>query len=159
MPLSESTASNQAAPPDQARDVQTLISLLGDMMPLLLRIQSPTMGPPGLSQANLAVNPMLDHQAAATFVENIAADALQTVSNYLDANTKQTGGIDICRPIIAQAANSLAMRDYEQTFDLIWQAYRLITAMRAVNPQLPPLRSAAAAKGAQTGSPDRTTQH
>jgi len=102
---------------------------------------------------------MLDHQAAVCFVENIATDALETLSNYLDARTPQTARIDICRPIVTQAANCLAVHDYAQTFNLIWQAYRLITALRAANPQLPPLRSAAAARGAMAGSSDPSTHH
>lgn len=159
MALSEHTAaSNQAATQaDQGRDVQTLISLLGDMMPLLLRIQSPGTGQ-GFASADVMLNPMLDRQAAITFVENAAADALQTLSDYLEQRTAQNSGIDICRPIVTQATNCLAAHDYAQTFNLIWQAYRLITALRAVNPQLPPLRSAAAKNAA--GSSDRaSTQH
>ena len=157
MPISDSAASNQAAPPDQARNIQTLISLLGDMMPLLLRIQSLMGQASAVAPADLVLNPMIEHQAAVSFVENLAADALQRLSSYLDARTAQTAGIDICRPIVAQAANCLAVHDYAQTFNLIWQAYRLITALRAVDPQLPPLNSAAAGKAA--GSPDSGSTH
>jgi hypothetical protein len=158
MALSESTASSRAAPQDQARDVQTLISLLGDMVPLLLRMQSPTVGQVSpLWPNDLILNPMLDHQAAVSFVENIAADSLQTLSTYLEGRSPQAAELDICKPIVTQAANCLAVHDYAQTLNLIWQAYRLVTALRAVNPQLPPLRSASAT---QAASPDRSsTQH
>lgn len=148
MAVSESITSSRAAlqdqPREQARDVQTLISLLGDMMPLLLRMQSPMGQASVLGQTDFMANPMLDYQAAVNFVENIAADSLQTLSTYLDGRTVQTGELDICKPLVGQATNCLAMHDYAQAFNLIWQAYRLITALRAINPQLPPLHSAAA---------------
>jgi hypothetical protein len=156
---SETTSSNQAAvSADQGRDVQTLISLLGDMMPVLLRIQSVGQTT-GIGSTDIALNPMLDRQAAINFVENTAADALQTLSLYVEQRTAQSSGADMCRPIVTQATNCLAAHDYAQTFNLIWHAYRLITALRAVNPQLPPLRSAAA-KNLAAGSSDRaSTQH
>jgi hypothetical protein len=158
---SEQTASSQAAAQaDPGRDVQTLISLLGDMMPLLLRIQSSGAGQiAGFGSTDIVLNPLLDRQAAINFVENAAADALQTLSHYVEQRTAQSSGVDMCRPIVTQATNCLAAHDYAQAFNLIWQAYRLIAALRAVNPQLPPLRSAAA-KNAAVGSSDRaSTQH
>jgi hypothetical protein len=163
MALSENTASSQVsnqAAADQGRDVQTLISLLGDMMPLLLRIQSSGAGQAtGFGSTDIILNPLLDRQAAITFVENTAADALQTLSQYVEQRTTRSSGVDMCQPIVTQATNCLAAHDYAQTFNLIWQAYRLITALRAVNPQLPPLHSAAA-RNAAGNSPDRgSTQH
>lgn len=168
MAVSESITSSRAAPQEpsrdpahaQAQDMQTLISLLGDMVPLLVRIQSPAMGQasPALP-GELTLNPMLDQQAAVCFVENMAADALHSLAIYLEGRTAQSAELDICKPIIAQATNCLAVHDYAQSFNLIWQAYRLITALRAVNPQLPPLRSAAANKSAASPLERASTQH
>ena len=169
-------ASTTGADPSAAPDTQTVIGLLGSLMPLLLQIQlqsrdqmylpSPMpigplpMGPmplgpvpagqPGSDQAGLGYpfgniapfNPMLDHQAAIHLVEDITADSLRTLSTFLEAYAPQHRGLESCIPIVTQAARCFAARDHAQTLALIWQAYRVITALRAGNPQLPPLRQA-----------------
>jgi hypothetical protein len=165
-------ASTSAVPDTQAApDTQTVIGLLGSLMPLLLQIQlqsgdqmylpSPTpigplpMGPmptgqPGSDQAALGYpfgniapfNPMLDHQAAIHLVEDITADSLRSLSTFLEAYAPQHRGLESCIPIVTQAARCFAARNHAQTLALIWQAYRVITALRAGNPQLPPLRQA-----------------
>jgi hypothetical protein len=157
-----SNAQNRSAPPqDQARDVQTLISLLGDMVPLLIRMQTPAMGQTSpLLPIELMTNPMLDHQAAVCFVEALANDSLHTLQTYLESHRATHGNeLEVCKPLVTQAANCVAVHDYAQAFDQIWQAYRLITALRAANPQLPPLRSASAGKSATEGSADRVSTH
>lgn len=165
-------ASTTGADPSGAPDTQTVIGLLGSLMPLLLQIQlqsrdqSPMpigplpMGPlppgpmpngqPGSDQAGLGYpfgniapfNPMLDHQAAIHLVEDITADSLRTLSTFLEAYAPQHRGLESCVPIVTQAARCFAARNHAQTLALIWQAYRVITALRAANPQLPPLRQA-----------------
>jgi hypothetical protein len=166
-------ASTTGADPSAAPDTQTVIGLLGSLMPLLLQIQLqsrdqmyqmpigplridsmppgpvPT-GQPGSDQAGLgyplgniaSFNPMLDHQAATHLVEDITADSLRTLSTFLEAYVPEHRGLESCIPIVAQAARSFAARNHAQTLALIWQAYRVITALRAANPQLPPLRQA-----------------
>ena len=167
-------ASTTGADQSAAPDTQTVIGLLGSLMPLLLQIQLqsrdqmyppspmpigplpmgsmppgavPT-GQPGSDQAGLGYplgniapfNPMLDHQAAIHLVEDITADSLRTLSTFLEAYAPQHRGLESCIPIVTQAARCFAARDQAQTLALIWQAYRVITALRAANPQLPPLR-------------------
>jgi hypothetical protein len=161
-----------SAPPD----TQTVIGLLGSLMPLLLQIQlqsgdqmylpSPMpmgplpMGPmppgpvptgqPSSDQAGLGYpfgniapfNPMLEHQAAIHLVEDINADSLRTLSTFLETYAPQHRGLESCIPIVTQAARCFAARNHAQTLSIIWQAYRVITALRAGNPQLPPLRQA-----------------
>jgi hypothetical protein len=169
-------ASTTGADPSAAPDTQTVIGLLGSLMPLLLQIQlqsrdqmylpspmpigplpmgsmppgpAPT-GQPASDQAGLGYplgniapfNPMLDHQAATHLVEDITADSLRTLSTFLEAYAPQHRGLESCIPIVTQAARCFAARNHAQTFALIWQAYRVITALRAANPQLPPLRQA-----------------
>lgn len=100
---------------------------------------------PGSDFGNLApANPMLDHQAAVNLVEDITADSLRTLSTYLENYAGHHQGLESCIPMVTHAARCFAARDYGQTLGLIWQVYRAITALRAGNPQLPPLRAAAA---------------
>ena len=170
-------------------DTQTLIGLLGSLMPLLLQIQSQSRGQmfqpgpwqPGLYQSGPAqpspgqlnpeqsgleglfgsvapANPMLDHQAAVSLVEDITADSLRMLSAYLETYAGQHQGLESCVPIVTQAARCFAARDYAQTLGLIWQAYRVITALRASNPQLPPPRVAGLA-GAPFSSSSTTIIH
>lgn len=139
-----------------APDTQTLIGLLGGLMPLLLQLQSQQLGQGYFGQSgpaspdvgfgfgNLAPpNPMLDHQAAREMVEDINASALRTLSTYLENYVSQHAALSSCVPLVTQAARCFAMRDQAQTFALIWQAYRGIATARAMDPQVPPLRAAA----------------
>jgi hypothetical protein len=194
-------ASTAGAAQSPTPDTQTLIGLLGNLMPLLLQIQSqsrwqmlqggpfqpdsfvdpaaqpgsfqPGFWQPGLYQSaaapvsgpqpvsgpmsgrpnsdpigNIAAggprpaDPVLDQQAAVNLVEDITADSLRLLSAYLETYAGQHQGLESCVPIVTQAARCFAARDFAQTLGLIWQAYRVITALRAGNPQLPPPRVA-----------------
>jgi hypothetical protein len=174
MAISDSLASNTASAQPQTQDVQTLITLLGDLVPLLLRVQSQSnLGAQAflggqafsgaqaslLASAELISNPLLDQQAAVNFVENIATDAIHTVSNYLESRVAQHRELEVIRPILSQASNALAVHDHAQSFNSIWQAYRLIAALRSVNPQLPPPRSEATKANSAASSDNPSTQH
>jgi hypothetical protein len=149
-----------------APDTQTIIGLLGGLMPLLLQLQSqypgqgsfghpgPMSSDAGFGSGNLAPpSPMLDHQAAREMIEDINACALRTLSTYLETYANQHAGLANCIPLVTQAARCFATRDQAQTFALIWQAYRGITLARAMDPQVPPLRMAASgATSAASGS-------
>ena len=149
-----------------AADTQTIIGLLGGLMPLLLQLQSqypgqghfgqpgPMPSDAGFGFGNPAPpSPMLDHQAASEMVEDINASALRTLSTYLENYANQHAGLANCIPLVTQAARCFAMRDQAQTFALIWQAYRGIAMARATDPQVPPPRMAAsAATSASSGS-------
>jgi hypothetical protein len=151
------TASSQS----QAPDTQTIIGLLGNLMPLLLQLQSQYPGqsyfaPSGFAAPDFAAgpgnlpgnllgnlpppNPMLDRQAAVEMIEDINANALKTLSAYLENHANQHPGLADCIPIVTQAARAFAARDQAQTFNLMWQAYRAIAMARAMDRELPPPR-------------------
>jgi len=137
-----STATHEATP-----DTQTLVALLEGLMPLLLRIQAQFLGQQPFSFLDpgnfMAQNTTLDHQAAVSLVEDITSDALRTLSSYLEAQAGHHSELQGCVGIVTQAAHCFAARDYGQAFVLICEAYRVITLLRAINPQLPPLRTLA----------------
>jgi len=150
------TATSQSPAPD----TQMIIGLLGNLMPLLLQLQSQYPGQvsqgsfgQGFGQAGFAApdlatgfgnlappNPMLDHQAAIEMIEDINANALRILSAYLENYANQHAGLADCVPIVTQAVRLFTARDHAQTFNLIWQAYRAIAMARALDPQLPPPR-------------------
>ena len=138
----------------QTPDVQQLIALLGNLMPLLLRFQSqvqesPFHGGPG----NIAApNPALDQQAAVNLIGDITAGSLRNLSAYLESNAGQHASLLGCVPIVTQAAHQFGARDYAQAFNLIWHAYRVITSMRAADPRIPPLQVGGPIPSEQTQS-------
>jgi hypothetical protein len=142
MPVSNPAAATAATPEQQPANIQQLIGMLGSLMPLLLRFQSHGLFQPpiGIDGPALA-QPALDHQAAVNFVSDLTAISLRNLSAYLETYVGTHAGLEICVPIVTQAARSYAARDYAQAFDMIWQAYRVIAAVRASDPQLPPLQA------------------
>jgi hypothetical protein len=147
-----------------APDTQTLVELLGSLMPLLLQLQSPSpgaahMGPPQFTVSeptNLfgtvaPPHPLLDHQAAVEMIEDMNAGALRTLSAYLERYANQHAGLANCVPMVTQAARAFGLRDHAQTFALIWQAYRAIALARAQDRELPSPR--VAGQGPQPSSP------
>ena len=137
-----------------APDTQTIIGLLGGLMPLLQQIQSQFPGGPphggawdlgnGFSPlASPPPSPLLDHQAAVEMVEDINACALRTLSTYLENYANQHASLGNAVSLVTQAARCFAARDQAQTFALIWQTYRAITMARAVDGELPSPRVAA----------------
>ena len=155
MPFPDSAASGAANPQPPAQDTQRLIELLGNLMPVLQRIQSQAVEPsPPFTPGSLVPdNPMLDHQAAVAMVEDIIADSLRMLSGYLDTYAGRFPGLDTCVALVTEAAHRFAAHDYAQSFGLIWQSYRVITALRAGNPQLPAPRAVA-----PSAAPGPTTQ-
>lgn len=143
--VSNSATSSAANLHSPAQDTQKLIALLGNLMPLLLRIQSQGSEAPGsFSSPNLVLdNPIIDQQAATSLVEDITANSLRTLSAYLDIYAGRVPGLDNCVAIVTQAAHRFKAGDYAPAFGLIWQAYRVIATVRAANPQLPPPRAVA----------------
>lgn len=127
-------------PNPSVQDTQRLAALLSSLVPMLLRLQSPAAETfaPFAPMGFPLENPILDHQAATSLVEDITAHSLRTLSAYLDSYAEQYPALANCVAIVTQAAHRFAARDYAESFGLIWQAYRVIEAARARNPQLPP---------------------
>ncbi|PWT87568.1 MAG: hypothetical protein C5B56_10185 [Proteobacteria bacterium] len=136
--------SKPSAATTSQRDIQQLVGLLSNLMPLLLRLQSQAFEPPFRTMpGNFPVpNPVLDHQAAENMIGDMIAESLRSLSDYLEANAAQHAGLENCVSIVTQAANRFTERDYAQAFNLIWLAYRTIEAARAADPRLPLLRQA-----------------
>jgi hypothetical protein len=139
--------SNPASNPAHAAtpDAQTIVALLQGLLPLLMRIQQPETSaqvPFQNDPRNLgAANATLDHQAAVNLVEDMTANSLRTLALYLETHAGRHAELQGCVGLVTQGVHCFAARNYAQAFDLIWQAYRMLAALQAINPQLPPLRS------------------
>jgi hypothetical protein len=156
--------SNPSATASQqhSSNIQQLVGLLGNLMPLLVRLQSQAFEQPFRTMAGQfpgqvpgqfpgqfpaqftgqlpMPNPVLDHQAADNMIGDMIAESLRALSAFLEANVAQHAGLENCIPIVTQAANRFAERDHTQAFNLIWQAYRVIEIIRAADPRVPLLR-------------------
>jgi hypothetical protein len=141
MSQSDQSRSSQTGRPSTP-DQQALVGLLESLVPLLMRLQSQTAGHPFpfLPPDPVIQSNTLDHQAAVAFTEDIIAGSLRDLASYLEANTSRYQGLEPCAGIINLAKQTFAARDYSQSFALILQAYRAVTALRAVRPELPPIR-------------------
>ena len=84
---------------------------------------------------------MLDHHAAASLVQDITGDCLRALSTYLETHAERHAELQSCVGLVTEALNRFAASDFAQAFALIWQTYRTLAALRAANPELPPLRA------------------
>jgi len=142
--MSDSNPSAATSSQPRPSDIQQLVGLLGNLMPLLLRLQSQGFEQPyqTMSGQPPIPNAVLDRQASENMMGDMIAESLRSLSAYLEANATHHAGLDSCIPIVTQAAHSFAARDYAQAFNLIWMAYRTIETIRAADPRLPLLRRA-----------------
>jgi hypothetical protein len=142
--MSDSSPSATAASQPRPSDIQQLVGLLGSLMPLLLRLQSQGFEQPLQTMPGpLPIpNAVLDRQASENMMGDMIAESLRALSSYLEANAKQYAGLESCIPIVTQAAHCFAGRDYAQSFNLIWMAYRTIETIRTADPRVPLLRQA-----------------
>jgi hypothetical protein len=142
--MSDSNPSAATASQPRPSDIQQLVGLLGNLMPLLLRLQSQGFEQPFQTvPGNLPIpNAVLDRQASENMMGDMIAESLRSLSAYLEANATQHAGLGNCIPIVTHAAHSFAARDYAQAFNLIWMTYRTIEAIRAADPRVPLLRQA-----------------
>jgi hypothetical protein len=140
--MSDSNPSSATASQPRPSDIQQLVGLLGDLMPLLMCLQSQTFEQPFQTMpGSLPIpNPVLDRQAAENMIGDMIAESLRALSAFLQANAAQHAGLENCVPIVTQAAHRFAARDYAQAFNLIWLTYRTIETIRAADPRLPLLR-------------------
>lgn len=144
--MSDSNPSAATASQPRPSDIQQLVGLLGNLMPLLLRLQPQAFGQPLQTMpGNLSIpNPVLDRQASENMIGDMIAESLRSLSTYLETNAAQHAGLENCVPIVTEAAHRFAARDYAQSFNLIWLAYRMIETLRAADPRLPLLRQSSA---------------
>ena len=157
--MSDSDPTSTRGPQQPMHETQNLIAQLTSLMPVLLRLHgqlSPPSAPQHTPAGLMIQNPMLDHQAAVNLVEDVTASSLRTLSSYLEANLERNAGLQGCVPLVTQAAQCFAARDFAQAFELIWQSYRLITMLRVADPQLPSVR---AAEASTAFSPSTTSMH
>ena len=142
--MSISSPSTATASQPLSPDIQQLVGLLGSLMPLLLRFQSQTPEQPfQAAPGNFAIpNPAFDRQAAENLIGDMIAESLRTLSAYLETNAGLHAGLQSCIPIVTQAAQRFAARDYAEAFNLIWLVYRAIETIRAADPRIPPPRAA-----------------
>ena len=142
--MSDSNPSGATASQPRPADIQQLVALLGNLMPLLMRLQSqPFEHPFQTMPGSLPIpTPVLDRQAAENMIGDMVAESLRSLSAFLAANAAQHAGLENCVPIVTQAAHRFAARDYAQAFNLIWQAYRAIETIRTADPRIPPPRAA-----------------
>jgi hypothetical protein len=154
MSASDSVTSTATAAQPMTQEARTLIALLGSLMPLLLRLQSQIPAQfPLLEPGNPVPNKsMIEQQAAVTLIQDINAYSLRALAAYVETYAGQQAGVEYCVPIVTQAAHCFAVHDYAQTFALILQAYCVLTAVRAANPQLPPVRGLGAGLAGPTSS-------
>jgi hypothetical protein len=140
--MSDSNPSAAAASQPRPSDIQQLVGLLGNLMPLLMRLQSQAFEQPFQTMpGSLPIpNPVLDRQAAENMIGDMIAESLRALSAFLEANAAQHAGLENCVPIVTQAAHRFAARDYAQAFNLIWLTYRTMETIRAADPRLPLLR-------------------
>jgi hypothetical protein len=126
---------------DAAPDTQALVGLLENLVPLLLQFQTRVAGPAGLAGAHQG---RIEQQAAVAFTEDIILDALRNLASYVQRNGSRYPGLDAYASVIADARHALAARDYQRAFAQVFDAYRAIAILRAVKPELPPVRQRAA---------------
>ena len=140
--MSDSNPSSATASQPRPSDIQQLVGLLGNLMPLLMRLQSQAFEQPFQTMpGSLPIpNPVHDRQAAENMIGDMIAESLRALSAFLEANAAQHAGLENCVPIVTQAAHRYAARDYAQAFNLIWLTYRTIETIRAADPRLPLLR-------------------
>jgi hypothetical protein len=120
-------------------DAQQLIGLLENLVPLLLQFQTQSFGP-GSGRFAGGPGAEVEHRAAVSFTEDIILDAVRNLSQYVKANAGTYPGLDAYARTIADAKAALAARDYQSALALVFEAYRGVTLLRAIRPELPAIR-------------------
>jgi hypothetical protein len=124
-------------------DAQALIGLLENLVPLLMQFQTRSLGQSGSLSSAGGQGVQLEQQAAVAFTEDVILDSLRNLSAYLQNNASRYPGLDSYTNVLSDAKGALAVRDYERALALVFEAYRAIAIMRAIRPELPPVRERA----------------
>lgn len=123
---------------DAGPDTQALISLLENLVPLLLHFQTRSFGQAGA--VGLPGGSAQEYQAAVAFTEDIILDSVRNLSSYLQRNGGRYPGLDTYSGVVADAKRALAAQDYQSALALVFDAYRAVAVLRAIRPELPPIR-------------------
>ncbi|CAN1722110.1 conserved protein of unknown function [Hyphomicrobium sp. 1Nfss2.1] len=125
---------------DADLDPQRLVGLLENLVPLLLHLQTQSFGQAGPLGYAEGRGARLEQQAAVAFTEDVILDALRNLSTYVQRNSGRYQGLDAYGTVIADARRALAAQDYQRALTKIFEMYRAIAVMRAIRPELPPVR-------------------
>lgn len=128
---------------DAAPDAQALAGLLENLVPLLLHFQTQSFGPSGPLGLAGGRGAKLEQQAAIAFTEDIILDALRNLTAYLQRNGSRYQGLEAYSEVISDARRALAARDYQRALAQVFDAYRAVALLRAIRPELPPVRQRA----------------
>jgi len=121
-------------------DTQALIGLLENLVPLLLQFQTQSLTRTGVIGIGEGYGAPLEQQAAAAFSEDVVLDAVRNLSAYVQKNVGRYPALETYNGVVTDAKRALAARDYQRALALVFEAYRAITILRAVRPELPPIR-------------------
>ena len=121
-------------------DAQALVGLLENLVPLLLHFQTQAFGPAGPGAFANGPSAHIEQQAAVAFTEDVILDALKNLSGYVQKNENRYPGLENFTNVISNARRALAARDYQQALALVLDVYRGIAILRAIKPELPPIR-------------------
>lgn len=138
---SSHSGGRQSGNDPQAPDTQALVGLLENLVPLLLHFQTQTQSNGAGIADGRGVR--LEQQAAVAFTEDIILDALRNLSTYVQRNGSRYQGLDAYAAVVADAKQALAARDYQRALSQVFDAYRAIAVLRAIKPDLPPVRQRA----------------
>jgi hypothetical protein len=149
---SQSSTDRAGGDRNSAAETQALVGLLEELLPLLLQFQSRSLPPPGALPLASSEGGELERQAAIAFTEDVILDALRNLSSYLQQNGSRYPGLENYTGVISRARQALAARDYQTAFASIFDAYRAITVVRAIRPELPPIRQRTQNEQASAGA-------
>ena len=83
--------------------------------------------------------PEVEARAAAEFMQVASADLVRKLYHYLEGNSQRFRQLVELTPMIRRAAELYGVGDYTGAFSQAYQAYRGVTILRSVIPELPSL--------------------
>jgi len=83
--------------------------------------------------------PEVEARAAAEFMQVASGDLIRKLYHYLEGHSLRFRQLVECTPMVRRAAELYGAGDYAGAFSQAYQAYRGITILRSVIPELPSL--------------------
>ena len=83
--------------------------------------------------------PEVEARAAAEFMQVASADLIRKLYHYLEGHSQRFRQLVELTPMIRRAAELYGVGDYTGAFSQAYQAYRGVTILRSVIPELPSL--------------------